>query len=44
VQKRVERSGTDPVTVPCQLFGHAESKDRFFDGVVQHVKPDQAGV
>jgi hypothetical protein len=42
VQKRIEGSEADPITVPRQFFGHFESKDRSFDGVMKNVETDQA--
>src|SRR5690349_8808891 len=44
VQDWVERSGADAISVPRQLLEHAESEDRFFDGMVQNVQPDQSRV
>jgi hypothetical protein len=44
VQKGIEGSQTDPITVPRQFFGRFESKDRSFDGVIKDVETDQARV
>lgn len=40
----VERSRADSVAVATELFEHAKTKNRFFRGMMKHMKPDQAGV
>jgi hypothetical protein len=42
VQKRIEGSKADPITVPREFLCHFESKDRPFDGMMKNVETDQA--
>ena len=44
VQQRIKGSQADPVPVPGELFGHFQSEDRFFDGVMKDMQPDKARV
>ena len=41
VQKGIEGSSTDLVSVPSQLFDHAEPENRLFGGVVKNMEADQ---
>src|SRR5579872_7124214 len=44
VQQRIKTPGANAVTMPGKLFDHPETEDGLFDGVVQDVQPDEAGV
>jgi hypothetical protein len=44
MQERVEAAGTDSVSVPSQFLGHAETKDRPFNSVVEDVEAYQTRV
>ena len=44
VKQRIQTPGTDAVAVPRQFLDHAQPEDRLFDGVMQDVQADQAGV
>ena len=44
VKQRIQAARADPVAVPPQFFDHAEPEDGLFDGVMQDVQPNQAGV
>ncbi len=44
VEKGVEAAGADTVAMAGELFDHAEAEDRFFDGMVQDVEANQAGI
>lgn len=43
MQKRVDRTGADPVAVPLKLLKHAKPKNLLFDCVIQHVQLHKAG-
>jgi hypothetical protein len=44
VQQRVEGPRADPVALAGEFFDHAQSENRLFDGVMQHVEADQSRV
>jgi hypothetical protein len=43
-ENRIQRSGTDQISVPPKLLDHAESENRLLRCVVEEVHPDQTGV
>jgi hypothetical protein len=44
VQKGIKGSQADAIPVPGQFLRHLQSKDGPFDGVMENVKADEAGV
>jgi hypothetical protein len=44
VQQRVERSGTQFVAVPGELFDHPQTENRTLASVIQDVDADQARI
>jgi hypothetical protein len=40
----IQRARADAISVPGQLFDHAETEDLPFHSVVKDVKPDESGV
>ena len=42
MQKGIEGSQTDPITVTRQLLSHFESKNGSFDSMMKNVETDQA--
>src|SRR5690554_2100891 len=44
VKDWIQRASADTISVPGQLFDHAETEDLPLHGVVEDVKPNQSGV
>jgi len=44
MQDRIERAGAQLVAMAAKLLDHGEAIDRFLDGMVQQVKPDQTSI
>jgi hypothetical protein len=44
VEEWVQAAGAYAIPMPRKLFDHAEPKDRFLNGVVQNVNPDEPRV